>query len=197
MACIFGWPLSLNWAKYAVNGKYILKNLLNRKLFELFELFDKKVRNYSLFDKFLNHYLNPSLVEHPQTPQDTQDTQDPQEEEEALAPEQEEEIQEEESEAKSTRQSRSSAQVDSPRRGRSTRGQKRDQDEEATAPTAAVVADDDDSNSGQRTKRRRSAPQRFGSKDNAGDSMSSAGDKGLDEESADNANNDDYVDDAN
>jgi hypothetical protein len=39
-----------------------MKNLLNRKLFELFELFDKKVRNYLLFDKFLNHYLNPSLV---------------------------------------------------------------------------------------------------------------------------------------
>jgi hypothetical protein len=38
-----------------------MKNLLNRKLFELFELFDKKVRNYSLFDKFLNPYLNPSL----------------------------------------------------------------------------------------------------------------------------------------
>jgi hypothetical protein len=35
-----------------------MKNLLNRKLFELF---DKKVRNYSLFDKFLNPYLNPSL----------------------------------------------------------------------------------------------------------------------------------------
>jgi hypothetical protein len=28
-----------------------MKYLLNRKLFELFELFDKKVRNYSLFDK--------------------------------------------------------------------------------------------------------------------------------------------------
>jgi hypothetical protein len=41
-----------------------MKNLLNRKLFELFELFDKKVRNYSLFDNFLNPYLNPSL---PQT----------------------------------------------------------------------------------------------------------------------------------
>jgi hypothetical protein len=27
---------------------------------KLFELFDKKVRNYSLFDKFLNSYLNPS-----------------------------------------------------------------------------------------------------------------------------------------
>jgi hypothetical protein len=39
-----------------------MKYLLNRKLFELFELFDKKVRNYSLFDKFLNPYLNPSLV---------------------------------------------------------------------------------------------------------------------------------------
>jgi hypothetical protein len=38
-----------------------MKNLLNRKLFELFELFDKKVKNYSLFDKFLNPYLNPSL----------------------------------------------------------------------------------------------------------------------------------------
>jgi hypothetical protein len=38
-----------------------MKNLPNRKLFELFELFDKKVRNYSLFDKFLNPYLNPSL----------------------------------------------------------------------------------------------------------------------------------------
>jgi hypothetical protein len=38
-----------------------MKNLLNRKLFELFELFDKKVRNYSLFDKFLNPYLNPDL----------------------------------------------------------------------------------------------------------------------------------------
>jgi hypothetical protein len=38
-----------------------MKNLLYRKLFELFELFDKKVRNYSLFDKFLNPYLNPSL----------------------------------------------------------------------------------------------------------------------------------------
>jgi hypothetical protein len=36
-----------------------MKYLLNRKLFELFELFDKKVRNYSLFDKFLNPYLNP------------------------------------------------------------------------------------------------------------------------------------------
>jgi hypothetical protein len=35
-----------------------MKNLLNRKLFELF---DKKVRNYSLFDKFYNSYLNPSL----------------------------------------------------------------------------------------------------------------------------------------
>jgi hypothetical protein len=39
-----------------------MKNLLNRKLFELFELFDKKARNYSLFDKFLNPYLNPSLL---------------------------------------------------------------------------------------------------------------------------------------
>jgi hypothetical protein len=39
-----------------------MKYLLNRKLFELFELIDKKVRNYSLFDKFLNPYLNPSLV---------------------------------------------------------------------------------------------------------------------------------------
>jgi hypothetical protein len=39
-----------------------MKYLLNRKLFELFELFDKKVRNYSLFDKFLNPYLNPSLA---------------------------------------------------------------------------------------------------------------------------------------
>jgi hypothetical protein len=39
-----------------------MKNLLNRKLFELFELFDKKVQNYSLFDKFLIHYLNPSLI---------------------------------------------------------------------------------------------------------------------------------------
>jgi hypothetical protein len=38
-----------------------MKNLLNRKLFELFEVFDKKVRNYSLFAKFLNPYLNPSL----------------------------------------------------------------------------------------------------------------------------------------
>jgi hypothetical protein len=37
-----------------------MKNLLNRKLFELFELFDKKVRNYSLFNNFLNPYLNPS-----------------------------------------------------------------------------------------------------------------------------------------
>jgi hypothetical protein len=36
-----------------------MKNLLNKKLFELF---DKKVRNYSLFDKFLNPYLNPSLL---------------------------------------------------------------------------------------------------------------------------------------
>jgi hypothetical protein len=36
--------------------------LLNKKSFESFELFDKKVRNYSLFDKFLNPYLNPSLV---------------------------------------------------------------------------------------------------------------------------------------
>jgi hypothetical protein len=36
-----------------------MKNLLNKKLFELF---DKKVVNYSLFDKFLNPYLNPSLV---------------------------------------------------------------------------------------------------------------------------------------
>jgi hypothetical protein len=35
-----------------------MKYLLNRKLFELF---DKNVRNYSLFDKFLNDYLNPSL----------------------------------------------------------------------------------------------------------------------------------------
>jgi hypothetical protein len=61
MPCIFGWPLSLNGAKYAVNGKYIRKIYYNRKLFEIFELFDKKVRNYSLFDKFLNHYLNPSL----------------------------------------------------------------------------------------------------------------------------------------
>jgi hypothetical protein len=39
-----------------------MKNLLNRKLFELFELFDKMVRNYSLFDKFLNPYLNPSQI---------------------------------------------------------------------------------------------------------------------------------------
>jgi hypothetical protein len=39
-----------------------MKNLLNIKLFELFELFDKKVRNYSLFDKFLNPYFNPSLA---------------------------------------------------------------------------------------------------------------------------------------
>jgi hypothetical protein len=39
-----------------------MKNLLNRKLLELFNLFDKKVRNYSLFDKFLNPYLNPSLA---------------------------------------------------------------------------------------------------------------------------------------
>jgi hypothetical protein len=39
-----------------------MKYLLNRKLFELFELFDKKDRNYSLFDKFLNPYLNPSLL---------------------------------------------------------------------------------------------------------------------------------------
>jgi hypothetical protein len=31
-----------------------MKYILNRKLFELFELFDKKVRNYLLFDKFLN-----------------------------------------------------------------------------------------------------------------------------------------------
>jgi hypothetical protein len=30
-----------------------MKNLLNRKLFD----------NYSLFDKFLNPYLNPSLME--------------------------------------------------------------------------------------------------------------------------------------
>jgi hypothetical protein len=43
--------------KYVPNRK-----LFNRKLFELFELFDKKVRNYSLFEKFLNPYLNPSLV---------------------------------------------------------------------------------------------------------------------------------------
>jgi hypothetical protein len=28
-----------------------MKCLLNRTLFELFKLFDKKVRNYSLFDK--------------------------------------------------------------------------------------------------------------------------------------------------
>jgi hypothetical protein len=42
--------------------KIITKYLLIRKLFELFELFDKKVRNYSLFDKFSNPYLNPSLV---------------------------------------------------------------------------------------------------------------------------------------
>jgi hypothetical protein len=42
--------------------KINMKYLLNRKLFELFELFDKKVRNYSLFDKFLNPYLKPSLV---------------------------------------------------------------------------------------------------------------------------------------
>jgi hypothetical protein len=40
-----------------------MKNLLNRKLFELFELFDKKVRNNSLFDKLLNPYLNPSLLD--------------------------------------------------------------------------------------------------------------------------------------
>jgi hypothetical protein len=39
-----------------------MKILFNRKLFELFELFNKKVRNYWLFDKFLNSYLNPSLV---------------------------------------------------------------------------------------------------------------------------------------
>jgi hypothetical protein len=41
-----------------------MKNLPNRKLFELFELFDKKVRNYSLFDKFLNPwpYLNQSII---------------------------------------------------------------------------------------------------------------------------------------
>jgi hypothetical protein len=39
-----------------------MKYLLNRKLFELFELFDKKVGNYSLFD-FLNPYLNPSLMD--------------------------------------------------------------------------------------------------------------------------------------
>jgi hypothetical protein len=39
-----------------------MKYLLYGKLFELFELFDKKVRNYSLFDKFLNPYLNPSLA---------------------------------------------------------------------------------------------------------------------------------------
>jgi hypothetical protein len=39
-----------------------MKYFLNRKLFELFELFDKKVRNYSLFDKFLNPYLKPSLA---------------------------------------------------------------------------------------------------------------------------------------
>jgi hypothetical protein len=38
-----------------------MKNLLNRKLFELFELFDKKVRNYSLFDKFLNPYSTLEL----------------------------------------------------------------------------------------------------------------------------------------
>jgi hypothetical protein len=39
-----------------------MKNLPNRKLFELFELFDKK--NYSLFDKFLNPwpYLNQSII---------------------------------------------------------------------------------------------------------------------------------------
>jgi hypothetical protein len=37
-----------------------MKYLLNRKLFELF---DKKVGNYSLFDKFLKPYLNPSLVQ--------------------------------------------------------------------------------------------------------------------------------------
>jgi hypothetical protein len=36
-----------------------MKYLFNRKLFELF---DKKVRNYSLFDKFLNPSLNPSLM---------------------------------------------------------------------------------------------------------------------------------------
>jgi hypothetical protein len=36
-----------------------MKYLLNRKLFELF---DKKVRNDSLFDKFLNPYLNSSLI---------------------------------------------------------------------------------------------------------------------------------------
>jgi hypothetical protein len=42
-----------------------MKNLLNKKLFELF---DKKVVNYSLFDKFLNPYLNPSLVVTPPPP---------------------------------------------------------------------------------------------------------------------------------
>jgi hypothetical protein len=45
------------WGYYG--DKYAVKYLLNRKLFELI---DKKVRNYSLFDKFLNPYLNPSLV---------------------------------------------------------------------------------------------------------------------------------------
>jgi hypothetical protein len=35
-----------------------MKNLPNRKLFELFELFDKIVINYSLFDKL----INPSLL---------------------------------------------------------------------------------------------------------------------------------------
>jgi hypothetical protein len=50
------------WGKICSERKINMKNLLNKKLFELFELFDKKVRNYSLFDKFLNHYLNPSLA---------------------------------------------------------------------------------------------------------------------------------------
>jgi hypothetical protein len=42
-----------------------MKNLLNIKLFELF---DKKSRNYSLFDKCLNPYMNPSLVWSVETP---------------------------------------------------------------------------------------------------------------------------------
>jgi hypothetical protein len=62
MACIFGWPLCLNGAKYAVNRKYIRKIYLIEKYLNYLNYLIKKVRNYSLFDKFLNHYFNPSLV---------------------------------------------------------------------------------------------------------------------------------------
>jgi capsule polysaccharide export protein KpsC/LpsZ len=54
---MFGWSLCRNRAKICCERKIKTKYLLkNRKLFELF---DKKVKNYSLFDKFLNPYLNP------------------------------------------------------------------------------------------------------------------------------------------